>query len=77
MADERASEPHLVLKFNKQRRDTSNSNMKTLERSETLKKVDENYFNRHFAHTPQAIVPDNSLKALREAKEEDELSLNE
>lgn len=51
--------------------------MNTLERSETLKKVDENYFNRHFAHTPQAIVPDNSLKALREAKEEDELNLNE
>ena len=38
--------------------------MKTLERGETLKKVDENYFNRHFAHTPQAIVPDNSMKAL-------------
>ena len=62
MADERASEPHLVMKFNKQRRDTSNSKM--VERSSTLKKVDENYFNRHFAHTPTAIVPDNSLKAL-------------
>ena len=52
MADERISEPHLVMKFKKQRRDTSNANMKTLERGETLKKVDENYFNRHFAHTP-------------------------
>ena len=76
MADERASEPNLVFKANRQRRDTS-STAKMAERSSTLKKVDENYFNRHFAHTPQAIVPDNSMKALKEAREEDEQSAHD
>ena len=63
----RTSEPNIVLKLSKRRGTVTNT---TFERSSTLKKVDENYFNRHFAHTPTAT--DIGMEALQEAKEDEE-----
>ena len=60
LADLRASDPVTLAKvaknYNKNRRDTSYEESKNSSQNRTSKIEikDENYFNRHFAHTPNA-----------------------